>query len=160
MRAVDILSGTMNILPCMIIAGCIGMVDDNVDSEQQECLAMNIYHEARGESVEGQLAVAHVTTNRVKHSEWSDNICDVVYQPKQFSWTFTIKDQTPREDDAWNQANIIARDVMLGNTTDPTDGAVFYHTDYVNPFWAQRPETKVVKVIGTHIFYTWDGQWH
>lgn len=128
-----------------------------VDEEQQECLAMNIYHEARGEVIEGQIAVAHVTMNRMNHNYWPDTICEVVYQPSQFSWTFQISDPTPRETRAWNQAMVIARDVMIGNTVDPTNGATFYHANYVNPSWANQMD--VSKVIGVHIFYTWDGTW-
>ena len=69
----------------------------SVDPEQHECLALNVYHEARGEVIEGQIAVAHVTLNRVNHSYFPETICDVVYQNRQFSWTFTIKDHTPKE---------------------------------------------------------------
>lgn len=128
-----------------------------VDPVQQECLAMNIYHESRSEVVEGQIAVAHVTVNRVGHNNWPDTICGVVYQNKQFSWTHTIKDHTPYEKKAWDQALVIARDVIIGNTVDPTNGATFYHANYVNPSWAKQ--MKVSKVIGVHIFYTWDGTW-
>ena len=128
-----------------------------VDPEQQECLAMNIYHESRGEVIEGQIAVAHVTMNRMNDDYWPDTICDVVYQTSQFSWTHTIGDKRPRDQRAWNQALVIARDVMIGNTVDPTDGATFYHANYVNPTWANQME--VSKVIGVHIFYTWDGTW-
>jgi len=148
---------TSGILTMGVIAGAIGIAmlgAPTVDTVQQECLAMNIYHEARGEVVEGQIAVAHVTLNRVEDTRWPDNICDVVYQPKQFSWTHLIKNQTPTEKKAWKQAKVIARDVMIGNTVDPTDGATFYHANYVNPYWAK--DMTISKVIGVHIFYTWD----
>lgn len=129
----------------------------SVDPEQHECLALNVYHEARGEVIEGQIAVAHVTLNRVNHSYFPETICDVVYQNRQFSWTFTIRDHTPKEQKAWEQAQVIARDVMIGNTVDPSNGATFYHANYVNPSWANQME--VSKVIGVHVFYTWDGTW-
>lgn len=131
--------------------------EPTVDTYQQECLAMNIYHESRGEVIEGQIAVAHVTLNRVNNNYWPDSICEVVYQDWQFSWTETINDHTPRDLKSWNQALIIARDVMIGNTVDPTQGATFYHANYVNPNWASQMD--VSKVIGVHIFYTWDGTW-
>ena len=129
-----------------------------VDPEQHKCLAMNIYHEARGERVEGQLAVAHVTVNRVNHEKWGSDICEVVYEPKQFSWTHMIKDHTPKEAKAWKDATVIARDVMIGNTEDPTMGSVFYHANYVNPDWAKYMDLE--KVIGRHLFYSWDGDWN
>jgi spore germination cell wall hydrolase CwlJ-like protein len=55
--------------------------------ESIKCLTDTIYHEARGESLAGQKAVAMTVINRVKHPEFPDSICSVVYQPKQFSWT-------------------------------------------------------------------------
>ena len=159
-RAVNIISGilTMSVIGSLITLSMLGA--PTVDPVEQECLAMNIYHESRGEVIEGQVAVAHVTMNRVKHSNWPTSICDVVYQPYQFSWTHLIKDQTPRDKKMWKQAKVIARDVMIGNTVDPTDNAVFYHANYVNPDWAEQESMDVSKVIGVHIFYTWDGTWN
>ena len=140
------------------IAAAAMMSAPQVDEEQHRCLAMNVYHEARGERVEGQIAVAHVTINRVNHRKWKKSICEVVYQPKQFSWTHLIKDPTPKEKKAWEQAKVIARDVMIGNTEDPTKGAVYYHANWVNPTWANYMDLS--KVIGNHLFYTWDGDWN
>ena len=128
-----------------------------LDKKSVECMAKNIYYEARGEPVEGQVAVAHVTMNRVDEEHWPDDICSVVYESKQFSWTFKVKNQTPRDLKSWKTAVTIARDVMIGNTTDPTLGAQFYHAGYVNPTW--NKEMEVSKVIGSHIFYKWDGTW-
>ena len=144
-----------------IAAGIVAaamMAPPTVDPEQHECLALNIYHEARGERVEGQIAVAQVTLNRVNHDKWGSTICEVVYQPKQFSWTHMIEDQTPQEGRAWRKAKVIARDVMIGNVDDPTMGAVYYHANYVNPDWAEYMDLS--KVIGNHLFYTWDGDWN
>ena len=143
-----------------IAAGIVAaamMAPPTVDPKQHNCLALNIYHEARGERVEGQIAVAHVTMNRVNHEKWPSTICEVVYQPKQFSWTHLIKQQTPQEYRSWRSAKIIARDVMIGNVVDPTMGAVYYHANYVNPNWAEYVDLS--KVIGNHLFYTWDGDW-
>ena len=134
------------------------MAPPEVDKEQHKCLALNIYHEARSESMEGQIAVAQVTLNRVAHSEWPSTICEVVYEPKQFSWTHLLKDHSATEARAWKKAQIIARDVMIGNVEDPTYGAVFYHANYVNPDWAEFLDLS--KVIGNHLFYTWDGDWN
>ena len=156
-RAVNITSGLLTMSGLAAVAVTLTMMHPEVDVKSHNCLAMNIYHEARGEVVEGQIAVAHVTLNRVEHAEWPNNICDVVYQPKQFSWTFMIKDQTPSENKAWSQAKVIARDVMIGNVDDPTEGATFYHATYVNPSWADQME--VSKIIDKHVFYTWDGVW-
>ena len=90
--------------------------------------------------IEGQIAVAQVTMNRVKHGNWPNNICDVVYEKKQFSWTWLEKDQTPNDPVAFKRAVVVARDVMIGNVVDPTHGATFYHAAYVNPDWNQYME--------------------
>lgn len=127
------------------------MAPPTIDADQHWCLSMNIYHEARGERVEGQIAVAHVTINRVNSKRFPGEICDVVYQDKQFSWTHLIKDPEPKEEKSWENAQVIARDVMIGNTEDPTIGAIFYHANWVNPYWAD--DMKLTKVIGNHLFY-------
>lgn len=157
-RAVHIISGTlsMSIIAAMV-AGAM-MSPPELDPKQHKCLAMNIYHESRGERIEGQIAVAQVTINRMEHPKWPSTICEVVYQPKQFSWTHLISEQTPKETKAWGAAKIIARDVMIGNVDDPSMGAVYYHANYVNPSWAKY--MKLSKVIGNHLFYTWDGDWN
>lgn len=129
----------------------------NEDVEQRDCLALNIYHESRGESTEGQFAVAHVTMNRVKHSNWGNTICDVVYDPMQFSWTHLLTDTTPYELDSWLKAKMIANKVMNNQSFDLTHGAVFYHATRVDPSWVPFVDESVT--IGDHIFYTWDGDW-
>lgn len=157
-RITNITSGliTMSIITGGVVIAMMSL--PKLDAEQQNCLALNIYHEARSERVEGQIAVAQVTLNRVAHDEWPSTICEVVYQPKQFSWTHLVKEQSPLEKKAWKKARVIARDVMIGNVEDPTHGAVFYHANYVNPDWAKFMDLS--KVIGNHLFYTWDGDWN
>lgn len=156
-RTRNIISGIITMsIPAVIVAAAM-MAPPKVDPVQHECLALNIYHEARGERVEGQIAVAQVTINRTKHEEWPSTICEVVYQPKQFSWTHLIKEHTPSEAKAWSIAQTIARDVMIGNVEDPSNGAVYYHANWVNPSWAEYMDLS--KVIGNHLFYTWDGDW-
>ena len=44
------------------------------------CLALNIYFEARNESIAGQIAVAEVTLNRVASKNYPNNVCGVIYQ--------------------------------------------------------------------------------
>lgn len=122
-----------------------------------ECLTQNIYHEARGEDTLGQIAVAYVTLNRRDHGYFPDTICDVVWQPSQFSWTNDGIPDTMNEEEALRVARNIAEWVYDGKEEDPTNGALFYHADYVNPSWASHME--VSTVIDTHIFYNWDGKW-
>jgi spore germination cell wall hydrolase CwlJ-like protein len=56
-------------------------------AESLLCLALNIFHEARSEPLESQVAVAAVTINRLKDKDHPSSICEVVYEPKAFSWT-------------------------------------------------------------------------
>ena len=152
------LGGIFTTISIMAVMGCawVGVVDFK---ETTDCMTANIYHEARGESKKGQYAVAHVTMNRVKHEKFPDTVCEVVFQPKQFSWTHTIKDPRPREYQAWRQAQKIALDVMYGNVPDNTFGAIYYHADYVDPWWAKADGMFMTRTIGSHIFYNYDGVW-
>jgi len=152
------LGGIFTTISIMAVMGCawVGVVDFK---ETTDCMTANIYHEARGESKKGQYAVAHVTMNRVKHEKFPDTVCEVVFQPKQFSWTHTIKDPRPREYQAWKQAQKIALDVMYGNVPDNTFGAIYYHADYVDPWWAKADGMFMTRTIGSHIFYNYDGVW-
>ena len=153
----NILSGIITMSVMIGILSVAMMAPPVVDKEQHKCLALNIYHESRSESLQGQIAVAQVTINRVAHDHWPSTICEVVYDPMQFSWVHLLEDHSASEARAWQKASIIARDVMIGNVEDPTHGAVFYHANYVDPDWAEFLDLS--KVIGNHLFYTWDGDW-
>ncbi|AVJ22736.1 MULTISPECIES: cell wall hydrolase [Pseudomonas] len=113
------------------------------------CLALNIYHEARGEPLDGQIAVAMVTMNR---ADWqSANVCQVVYERKQFSWTYRAENHTPQEPVAWARAKRVANRVIAGHHEDITYGATHFHTRAVRPAW--RHSLKKTTTIGQHVFY-------
>jgi len=124
--------------------------------EEIKCLADNIYFEARNESIKGQVAVALVTINRVKSKHYPDNICDVVWEHKQFSWTLDGKSDTPREGKAYNRSVLVAT-ILLNSMYinddfhDFTEGATHYHANYVRPYWAHN--MKYIASIDNHIFY-------
>ena len=122
-------------------------------ADQIECLAKNIYFEARDQSFLGQRAVAWVTLNRVHNKKYPKNICDVVWQYHQFSWTHDGKSDNPGNNFAWHRAMLIAEIVLdrYGDMDDPTDGAVMFHANYVDPYWNSK-YTKTVR-IDDHIFY-------
>jgi spore germination cell wall hydrolase CwlJ-like protein len=111
------------------------------------CLANNIYYEARNQPIEGQIAVAKVVLNRVEDERWPSSTCSVVYQNKQFSWTSTSPSEPKGE--AWQKAKTIA--VLAYILPDPTNGATHFHANYVQPYWAKKFKKK--KSIGDHIFY-------
>ena len=126
--------------------------------QQLHCLALNIYWEARSEPVAGQLAVAAVTLNRVQDRRFPSNVCDVVRQGGevrrhrcQFSWWCDGKKDDPKDAASWRKANTLARLSTAGVFDDPTQGALWYHADYVKPYWAAKKER--VAQIGRHIFY-------
>jgi len=115
-----------------------------------ECLAKNIYHEARGEPFHGQVAVALVTVNRVASGLFQDTICKVVYAHRQFSWTLD-KNKKVRDSKAWASAVEIATAVLSRQIHQPDFTAVYFHTKQVLPKWAK---TKTITArIGNHIFY-------
>lgn len=115
------------------------------------CLAKNIYHEARGESLEGQIAVAQVTVNRVRDPAYHSTVCGVVYAHKQFSWTLGKRKQVV-DQKAWRAALDISRAVLTQSIPLPHFPATHFHTRQVKPYWA-KTKTRVA-VIGNHIFYS------
>lgn len=115
------------------------------------CLALNVYFEARGEPLAGQRAVAHVTLNRARERRMK--ICDVVYEPAQFSWT--PEDPSVTDVKAWNRALAVAKRAHArGRSGDPTGGANHYHADYVKPRTWDFAKLTHTATIGKHIFYT------
>ena len=134
-------------------------------AKQVECLAKNIYFEARNEPFAGQFAVALVTLNRVYDDTFPNTVCKVVYQgihtkngfPKrdrcQFSWYCDGKLDIPSMGKMWGQSREVAV-YVLKNTQllDITDGATHYHADYIDsPRWASAKDRTMQ--IDTHIFY-------
>ena len=121
---------------------------------KEDCLAANIYHEARGESLAGQYMVAYVTMNRVENSKYPSTICGVVKDYKQFSWYNPKYSKYPRDRDAWDRACSVASKFLLGEPVskiDLSEGAIYYHATYVSPEWAAR-KTYIGRV-GSHLFY-------
>lgn len=116
-----------------------------------ECLARNIYHEARGEPLEGQIAVAQVTLNRVQSPGYHNSVCGVVYAHRQFSWTLDKRKQV-RDAKAWRAALDVSRAVLTKAVALPEFAATHFHTKQVKPRWA-KTKTRVA-VIGNHIFYS------
>lgn len=124
---------------------------DADETAQLHCLALNIYHEARGESVEGKLAVGRVTINRVRSPRYPGSVCKVVWQRGQFSWTRDGRPDRPYNMKAWNEALRIAGVVFDFDPNNPVGRATHYHAVYVLPFWASA--YRRVQRIGRHIFY-------
>lgn len=124
--------------------------------KQIDCLAINIYREAAGESLDGWFAVAAVTMNRALSGKFPSSLCGVVYQKTgstyQFSWVGMTNRLNKINTTVYNQIQDIATLVYLNydSSMDNTKGATFYHADYVRPNWSRLEKTTK---IGRHIFY-------
>ena len=119
---------------------------------EEECLANAVYFEARGESLEGQLAVAEVVMNRAASGRYPASLCGVVRQPWQFS--FVRAGRMPRANrgsEAWRRAVAIARIAQAGSRRVLPDTVLWYHANYVSPSWGRR--LAMADRIGSHIFY-------
>lgn len=128
-------------------------------SRDAECLATAIYHEARGEPLKGQKAVAEVIMTRSQSGRFPSSICGVVYQNSnqfracQFTFTCDGRTDKPRDIAAWMQAKRIAV-AALTKAKDKrpiTKWATHYHATSVKPRWASK--LRKTARIGTHIFY-------
>ena len=130
----------------------LGIVINNTDID---CLAMNVYHEARSESIAGQYAVAYVTLNRVKDNRFPNSVCDVVQQKKknvcQFSWYCDGLSDNVYELNTFKRIKNTLN--QLQHVKDPTEGATHYHSKKIYPYWA--PTLQHTKIIGEHTFYKW-----
>ena len=132
------------------------------------CLALNIYHESKNQSMVGQIAVGQVVMNRVEDSRFPNTVCEVVEEgitykgtdtpvlhKCQFSWYCDGKNDSPdKSSRAWLKAIQNADTVLKGQVLDVTEGATHYHANYVHPAWA-KTKTRTTR-IDRHIFYRWE----
>lgn len=142
------------IIGCWLASFSITVANSYLDNKQYyttkdlDCLAKNIYYEARGEPKVGQLYVGYTTISRKMDKGFPNTICEVVYQPYQFSWTLTKNKQPFGQ--AWKQAKVMAHHAF--NTYDPKQHNVrYFHSVKIRPAWAIKKRTKTK--IGNHIFY-------
>lgn len=136
-----------------IMAATPAMADPNL-----ECMALNLYHEARGEDPVGIIAVGKVVINRVNSKQFPNTICKVVKQGGQkrryrcqFSWWCDGRSDKARDKEAWQRMVYYASLVLNEDLGDPSGGSLFYHTVSIEPYWASS-KTRVV-TLGSHVFY-------
>ena len=138
---------------------------------QAKCLADNMYYEARNQGTAGIIAVSNVVLNRVASGMYPNTVCEVVrqglhreswrkdgsYHPVkhkcQFSWYCDGKPDKPNNLKQYDNFFSFALMIIKGDISllDITDGALWYHADYVTPSWAKHK--KRTTEIGDHIFY-------
>lgn len=124
-----------------------------------DILARTVWGEARGEDLNGKIAVAHVPFNRMEYRHWSagETIADTCQRRAQFScWlprdpNRPLLDDVTLDDEAFQECMFAALAVALGYEGDPTGGATHYHTKSVHPHWAEG-QTPCAE-IGNHRFY-------
>ena len=139
---------------------------DQVDPIELECMSKNIYFEASTESTAGKIAVGQVVLNRKDSISFPNTVCDVIYEGNhyksgfpvrdrcQFSWYCDGKHDRPFRGKLWENSVELAKFLLeTDDLVDITDGATFYHADYISaPRWTT---TKIKTVtIDRHIFYS------
>lgn len=121
------------------------------------CLTEALYFEARGETREGQIAVAEVILNRVDSKYYPNRVCDVIYQGAhlqtgcQFSYACDAFSDVMRDPNARHKAHTVAKMMLKGHVRTLTGYATHYHAKYVSPVWAKGMEQTAD--IGLHVFY-------
>ena len=167
----------LKFLAMFVLGFCIGFYSQKampvslIDgvSDDTTCMAMNIYFEAGNQPLAGKVAVGQVTLNRVAAKQFPNNVCDVVHQTKeyytswktglaipkrgmcQFSWYCDGKADEPLDSVTWIESVLLARRIQAGEWTDITEGALWYHADYTEPYWITSLNQTVH--INNHIFY-------
>lgn len=116
----------------------------------EECLASAVYFEAKGEPLDGQLAVAQVILNRARSGRFPSSVCGVIFQPGQFS--FVRGNAFPaiaRNGRHWLQAVAIAKIASNELWDSSAGGALYFHARRVVPGW----KLNRIATIGNHVFY-------
>jgi len=125
-----------------------------------DCLARNVYFEARGEPLAGQYAVAEVTLNRRGTAGFPRTLCEVVYQKTwdplrrryvgAFSWT-EFEGLPDPAGEPWDTAVEVAEAAYYRRHAPVLKGALYFHATYIQPEWA--PQKQRLARIGGHVFY-------
>lgn len=122
------------------------------------CLVEAIYFEARGETLEGQRAVAEVILNRVKSSDFPNTICGVVRQGGikkarcQFSYYCDGKPEIFHESKVYLEIQNMALKFMNGHYPQIFAESTHFHASHVKPFWVS--EFQYLGKAGEHHFYS------
>jgi spore germination cell wall hydrolase CwlJ-like protein len=125
-------------------------------TRELDCLSQAVYYEARGESSEGQAAVAQVVLNRTRHAGYPKTVCGVVYQGCQFSFACDGSERAGKEAEAWRRARGVAARALSGLVVAQIGDATHFHVARLGNVWGQG----LVRVaqIGAHTFYRLSGR--
>ena len=126
-------------------------------NRELKCLSEALYFEARGEQIEGQIAVADVIINRKNSNRFPSTICGVVSEGShkkhacQFSYNCDGKLELIYDKKTYSRIAKLSSMILNGAFSDVTNGATFFHASEVSPSWSKK--FKKTRKIGRHIFY-------
>ena len=131
----------------------VAYAGEQTSGRDEDCLAKAVYFEARGEPLQGQLAVAEVVLNRAASGRYPADICSVITQPWQFSFIQRGRFPQPQTgSEAWRKAVAVARIAQAKLADTLPSNVLWYHATYVSPSWGKRLNRTAQ--IGLHIFYS------
>jgi len=108
------------------------------------CMALTIYHEARGEPLAGQAAVGYVLYRRADFDQ--DLVCHETYRRNQFEWTKNPKKVTMQQLEPYV---ILSAKILNHEIRDGSRGAEFFHNINMPNPWGMKPKI----TINNHVFY-------
>ena len=126
-------------------------------NREMKCLSEALYFEARGEQIEGQIAVADVIINRKNSNRFPSTICGVVSEGShkrhacQFSYNCDGKLELIYDKKTYSRIVKLSSMILNGAFSDVTNGATFFHASEVSPSWSKKFQK--TRRIGRHIFY-------
>jgi spore germination cell wall hydrolase CwlJ-like protein len=142
------------------IEATILIQEDTYTLEQKECVIEALYHEVRGENKEAIIAVASVIKNRVESKRYPNSYCEVIQQPKQFSYRNHLpvgvvkKIQTNgyQDEKKLDEIRVLA-DKFIYAKIQPTlpSNVLHYARHDVSNYWTRKKQ--VVAQAGKHVFY-------
>ena len=122
-----------------------------------ECLAVNAYHESRSQSDIANMFVIGSVLNRVKDKRYPNDICEVVFQKSQYSWTSDGLSDKILNSKQYKRLYklvekfILNREVMISLS----QGVDHYHTTSIKPYWIDSAKMEYVTTVDDHMFYKW-----
>lgn len=126
----------------------------SISDSDRECVEKNIFHESRGEPLEGKIAVAQVTFNRLNDGRWGQSLCDVVFAKSQFSWTLNSakRNQAP-VGPQWEESKQALKNYLSGVRVTNLERGTHFHAIWIDhpPAWASKKQE--LAKIGQHVFY-------
>lgn len=123
--------------------------------EEYACLTEAIHYEAKGEPVEGKIAVGSVIINRMKSKRYPSSICEVISQKYQFSYRnsgYVVLELPNRiEERSFKESSDLAVGLLEGTiSSNVGNSLLYYNPKKVTPKWSKGYYKRVTK--GNHLF--------